>query len=82
VQIVGSCGIMRSPTKEVHMDAVHTLPPDATILERALFRKGQRHADAGWTLCQMREYSDSVLARRGFTFYDAYWTGVDSILEG
>ena len=73
---------MVSPTKEVHMDSIHVLPHGATILERALFRKGQRHADAGWTLCQMREYSDSVLARRGFTFYDAYWTGVDSILEG
>jgi len=82
VQIVGSCGIMRSPTKEVHMDAVHTLPPGSSILERVLFRKGQRHADAGWTLDRMREYSDNVLNRHGFTPYDAYWTGVDSILEG
>jgi len=64
------------------MDAVHTLPPGSSILERVLFRKGQRHADAGWTLDRMREYSDNVLNRHGFTHYDAYWTGVDSILEG
>ncbi len=64
------------------MDAAHVLPPNATILEKVLFRKGQRHVDAGKTLDQMREYSDNVLKRRGFTAYDAYWTGVDSILEG
>ena len=59
----------------------HALPANATILERVLFRKGQRHVDAGWTLDRMREYSDNVLNRHGFTPYDAYWTGVDSILD-
>lgn len=64
------------------MDSIHVLPPNATILERVLFRKGQRHVDAGWSLDKMREYSDGILNRHGFTPYDAYWTGVDSILEG
>ena len=63
------------------MDAVHTLPRNATVLEKALFARGARHALKGWTLDKMREYSDSLLERRGFTYYDAYWTGVDSILE-
>ena len=64
------------------MDNIHVLPPGSSILERALFRKGQRHVDAGWSLDKMREYSDGILNRHGFTPYDAYWTGVDSILEG
>ena len=64
------------------MDAVHTLPPNATILEKVLFRKGQRHVDAGWSIDKMRKYSDNVLNLHGFNPYDAYWTGVDSILEG
>ena len=64
------------------MDAAHVLPPNATVLEKALFARGAKHALKGKTLDQMKEYSDSILERRGFTFYDAYWTGVDSILEG
>ena len=53
----------------------------ATVLEKALFSRGAKHALKGWTMDQMKEYSDSILERRGFTFYDAYWTGVDSILD-
>ena len=63
------------------MDAAHVLPPAATVLEKALFSRGAKHALKGWTMDQMKEYSDSILERRGFTFYDAYWTGVDSILD-
>ena len=59
----------------------HTLPANAIPLEKALFACGAKHARAGWTMQQMKEYSDDLLERRGFTFYDAYWTGVDSILE-
>ena len=64
------------------MDNIHVLPPNASTLEKVLFRKGQRNALAGMTLDAMREYSDGILDRHGFTHYDAYWTGVDSILEG
>ena len=63
------------------MDNIHVLPPSASTLEKVLFCKGQRHVDAGWSLDKMREYSDGILDRHGFTHYDAYWTGVDSILD-
>ena len=59
----------------------HTLPANATLLEKALFARGAKHALKGRTMEQMKEYSDDLLARRGFPFYDAYWTGVDSVLE-
>jgi len=59
----------------------HTLPANATLLEKALFARGAKHALKGRTLEQMKEYSDDLLERRGFPFYDAYWTGVDSILD-
>ena len=64
------------------MDAVHTLPTNASPIERVLFRRGRQHAGAGWSLDKMRDYSDDILNNHGFTHYDAYWTGVDSILEG
>lgn len=60
----------------------HTLPANATVLEKALFARGAKHARKGKTLAQMREFSDGILNSRGFKAYDAYWTGVDSILEG
>ena len=63
------------------MSNPHTLPANAIPLEKALFARGAKHARKGWTMQQMKEYSDDLLERRGFPFYDAYWTGVDSILE-
>jgi hypothetical protein len=63
------------------MDLIHILPPDASTLEKVLFAKGQRNALADMTLDSMREYSDGIFDRHGFTHYDAYWTGVDSILD-
>ena len=59
----------------------HTLPANATLLEKALFARGAKHARKGMTMEKMKEYSDALLERRGFPFYDAYWTGVDSVLE-
>jgi hypothetical protein len=63
------------------MESIHVLPPDSSILARTFFAKGQQNAITGKTIEVMLEYSDGILARHGFTLYDAYWTGVDSILE-